>query len=118
LPYCYALGLSKNHDFSSIYRKQDINQQTLISLGLMSSNTVKEVQVQYIDVKGKKGDVTVHTGMLKDSVRLLLGKPDEIELNRIGPIYFESWGYKLRNKYVSDLDIDFEDGKLKGVSQN
>jgi hypothetical protein len=31
LPYCYALGLSKNHDFSSIYRKQDINQQTLIN---------------------------------------------------------------------------------------
>ena len=73
-----------------------------------------EVQVQYVEVKGKKGNVTLHTGMPKDSVRILLGKTDEINLNG----YFENWGYKLKNNYVSDLDIDFEQGKLTGVQQN
>lgn len=27
-------------------------------------------------------------------------------------------GYKITNSYVSDLDIDFINGKLKGVRQN
>ena len=30
LPYCYALGSSKNRFFTSIYACQDVNKQTLI----------------------------------------------------------------------------------------
>jgi hypothetical protein len=69
-------------------------------------------------VTGKKGNVTLHTGMSKDSVQILVGKPDEINLNEMLNTYYEKWGYKLKNEYISDLDIDFEDGKLKGVRQN
>jgi len=93
----------------------------LISLGLRSNRSnyaEKEVQVQYVEIKGKKGNVTLHTGMPKDSVRMLVGKPDEVHLNRIASTNYEKWGYKLKNKYISDLDINFRDGKLDGVRQN
>ena len=90
----------------------------IISIGISSNNWEDEVQVQYIEVTGKKGNVTLHTGMSKDSVQILVGKPDKIDLHELLNTYYETWGYKLKNKYISDLDIDFEDGKLKGVRQN
>lgn len=77
----------------------------------------QEGEVQYIEVKGKKGNVTLHTGMTKDSVRILVGKPDEVELRSYGNA-LEDWGYKIKNNYVSDLEINFEGGKLKSLRQN
>ena len=77
-----------------------------------------EMEVQYIDIKGKKGNVTLYTGMPKDSVLILVGKPEEVRLHSLGNTTYETWGYKLKNKYISDLDIDFEDGRLEGVRQN
>jgi len=75
-------------------------------------------KIQYVEVRGKKGDVILHTGMLKDSVRILLGKPDEVDLYSIGKTVHEKWGYKIYNKYISDLNIGFEDGKLESIRQN
>ena len=77
-----------------------------------------DIQVQYIEVTGRNGNVKLHTGMAKDSVQILVGKPDEVNFHSNGSISFEGWGYKLKNKYVSDLNIDFIDGKLNGVIQN
>lgn len=84
----------------------------IISIGISSNS------IQYIEIKGKKGNVTLYTGMPKDSVQMLVGKPDEVDLHSAGGTTFENWGYKMKNKYVSDLDIDFVDGKLEGVRQN
>ena len=74
--------------------------------------------VQYIEIKGKKGRVTVHTGMPKDSVQLLVGKPDQVDLNTIGDVVYEKWGYKLKNQYLSDLDFRFENGLMTSVDQD
>ena len=76
-----------------------------------------EAQVQYVDVKGKKGNATLYIGMPKDSVLILVGKPDQVNMQTLGGNTFEDWGYKLKNEYVSDLDITFIDGKLNGVQQ-
>jgi uncharacterized membrane protein len=76
-----------------------------------------KVQVQYVTVKGKKGNAELYTGMPKDSVRMLVGKPDEVHLNSIGNSTYEHWGFKLKNKYISDLEVDFEDGKLRRIRQ-
>lgn len=89
----------------------------IMAVGSSSKDYHLESQVQYVEVKGRKGNVTLHTGMSKDSVKLLLGKPDQIDLDKIQNIHFEKWGYKLKNNYISDLDIDFKDGKLKGIWQ-
>lgn len=84
-----------------------------------------QVQYQYVEVKGKKGNATLYIGMSKDSVQVLVGKPDEVRMNTIGNSTYENWGYKINNKYglpkkyqTADLTIDFRDGKLKGVQQD
>lgn len=78
----------------------------------------QEAEVQYVEIKLKKRYVVLHTGMSKDSVQILVGKPDEVSLNNLMGSSYEHWGYKLKNKYISDLDIEFVDGKLNEISQN
>jgi len=92
----------------------------LFIIGMRNSTgqTSYGMQVQYIEVKGKKGNARLYTGMPKDSVRLLIGKPDEVDLRSFQGTALEGWGYKLKNKYISDLDIDFVDGRLNAVRQN
>jgi hypothetical protein len=89
----------------------------VISIGIRQDTTINESKTQYIEIKGKKGDVILHTGMPKDSVKILVGKPDEVNLHSIGSTAYEKWGYKIRNQYISDLDIDFKDSKLESVRQ-
>ncbi len=79
--------------------------------------TNSESNVQYIDIRGKKGDVVLYTGMTKDSVKTILGKPDEVNLFSIGNSTHEMWGYKIKSHFSSDLEIEFRDGKLVGVRQ-
>lgn len=95
----------------------DVGENTAINEQTINESTINESKVQHIEIRGKKGDVILHTGMTKDSVKILVGKPDEVSLHSIGNNTHEKWGYKIRNKYVSDLDIDFKDGKLEGVQQ-
>lgn len=106
----YAIGFRKE----SSVRKQ-LGRELIETLSQNLAN--QEAEVQYIEVKGKKGNVTLHTGMTKDSVRILVGKPDNVELRSYGNA-LEDWGYKIRNKYVPDLEINFEAGKLKSLRQN
>ena len=47
---------------------------------------------------------------------MLVGKPDNVDLYSIGNKTIETWKYKIRNKYVSDLDIKFENGRLTGIN--
>lgn len=109
----YAIGFRTE---SSV--KEKLRQQLIEAVSQNLTNLNQEAEVEYIEIKGKKGNVTLYTGMPKDSVRMLVGKPDEVDLNKIAGTNYEKWGYKLKNKYISDLDIDFRDGKLDGVRQN
>ncbi|MBS0645301.1 MAG: hypothetical protein JSR97_01750 [Verrucomicrobia bacterium] len=106
----YAIGFRKE---SSV--REQIARQLIEKLSDNSAN--QDAEVQYIEVKGKKGNVTLHTGMTKDSVRLLVGKPDNVALRSYGNA-LEDWGYKIRNNYVPDLEINFEAGKLKSLRQD
>ena len=95
--------------------KQQFEKEILQSMYLNFQH--QEADVQYVEVKGKKGVVTIHTGMPKDSVRLIVGKPDQVDLSNIAGVAHENWGYKINEQYITDLDLKFEDGKLKGVHQ-
>ena len=79
---------------------------------------IARTPVQYIEIKGKKGRVTVHTGMPKDSVELLVGKPDEVDMDTYGSYVVERWGYKIVDKYYPDLRIEFKNGTLTNLDQN
>lgn len=109
----YAIGFR-----SESYIKEQVKQEMIETLSQSIESLNESAEVQYVEIRGKKGIVTLYTVMPKDSVKLLVGKPDEIDLNNIGNASYEKWGYKLKNQYVSDLDIDFRDGKLKGIRQN
>ena len=106
----YAIGFRTKNSV-----REKIGRELIETLSHNLSN--QEGEVQYIEVKGKKGNVTLHTGMTKDSVRILVGKPDNVELRSYGNA-LEDWGYKIRNNYVPDLEINFEAGKLKSLRQN
>ncbi|MGL4411702.1 MAG: hypothetical protein ACRCTF_06165 [Bacteroidales bacterium] len=108
---------------SSAIRSSESYKQKQMLAGMLLSrleNLTEEpkVNVQYIEVKGRKGRVMLFTTMHKDSVQSLLGKPDEVRMRTSynGSVE-EDWGYKINNKYYSDLDIEFVDGLLKGVNQ-
>nr|WP_315220655.1 hypothetical protein [uncultured Flavobacterium sp.] len=109
----YIISIVRNNS-----DEEQLRQQMIETLSNRLTDLHKEPEVQYIEVKGKKGNVTLHTGMPKDSVKILLGKPDEVNLDEIVNTHYEKWGYKFRNRYVADLEIDFENGKLSGVRQN
>ncbi len=98
--------------------EEQLRQQMIETLSNKLTSLDKEPDVQYIEVTGKKGDVTLHTGMPKDSVKILLGKPDEVNLYEIANTHHENWGYKLTKRYTADLEIDFKNGELTGVQQN
>jgi hypothetical protein len=98
--------------------KEQLRQQLIETVSRSLKDLNKETENQYVEVKGKKGNVTLRTGMPKDSVQILVGKPDQVRLNTFGGSAHENWGYKLKNKYLADLEIDFVDGKLEGVRQN
>ncbi len=108
----YAIGFRTE---SSL--KEQLKWELIETFSKNIINENQEAEVQYIEIKGKKGNVTVHTGMSKDSVRKLVGKPDNVELRSYGNA-LEDWGYKIRNSYLPDLTINFEDGKLKSLRQD
>ena len=109
----YAIGFRTENSV-----KEHLKQELIEKLTHNLDNLNQEPEVQYVEVKGKKGNVTLHTGMPKDSVQTLVGKPDKVDLHSIGNTAYETWGYKLKNNYLSDLDIEFKDGKLKSVRQD
>lgn len=106
----YAIGFRKES-----YVREQIARELIENIS--DKLGTQEAETQYIEVKGKKGNVTLHTGMTKDSVRILVGKPDNVALRSYGNA-LEDWGYKIRDRYVPDLEINFEAGKLKSLRQD
>ena len=90
----------------------------LFALGSRHNEIPEKKHFEYVEIKGEKGNVQVHIGMPKDSVYILAGKPDEVNLMTIGNSTHETWNYKMTNKYVPDLSVEFEDGELTAVRQN
>ena len=107
--------ISKRSEYSE---KEQLRQQLIEKIS-------QKAEIQFVEVKGKKGIVTLHTGMSKDSVQILVGKPDEVNLRTILNSSHEDWGYKINDKYglskefqIPDLTIEFVDGQLDGVRKD
>jgi hypothetical protein len=58
--------------------------------------------------------------MSKDSVQILMGRPQSTDINDYGynDEVHETWKYKGSNKYVDEFTITFINSKLKSVSQH
>lgn len=82
----------------------------------------KPVQnIQYVEIRGKKGEVTVHTNMSKDSVKLLVGKPTRTNLITMGSDAHEKWEYDFPGEgqfgTIRELQISFVNGELKEIRE-
>lgn len=69
------------------------------------------------EVETKKGTVDLHLGISKDSVIILLGKPDNYKSHSMGNTIMEEIGYRINSKDYEDLTFQFEDGKLESFNQ-
>ncbi|WP_370477218.1 hypothetical protein [Tamlana flava] len=80
------------------------------------NNTRKNIQS--FELTTKNGIVKLHTYMSKDSVQILMGRPQSTDINDYGfGEVIETWKYKGTNRYVDEFTIKFANGKLKSVRQ-
>ena len=73
---------------------------------------------QTFELTTKNGIVKLHTSISKDSVQILMGRPQATDVSKgyNGDI-METWKYKGTNSYVEEFTIEFTNGKLESVRQ-
>ena len=71
-------------------------------------------EIRYFQVRSKKAKATIHTGMSKDSVILLLGQPTEF----MSTDYIDNITYRYGEYNGNALRIEFEKGKVSSVTQH
>jgi hypothetical protein len=77
-------------------------------------NDIEDRQhIQYFDVTTKKGTFTLHTDMPKDSVMLLLGKPDKTNVMTLGGDVHED--YEFKKSEYDYVRIEFRNGLLENA---
>ena len=80
----------------------------------ISEDNESDRPVQFFHVRSKKAKATIHTGMPKDSVIILLGQPTEF----ISTDYHDEITYRYGSYDLNSLRIEFRNGKISSVSQH
>ncbi len=116
----YLIGTTQNTEENQL--REEIRMQALKNLkqsldGADSGENGKNIQ--YFELTTKKGIIKLHTHMSKDSVKILMGRPESTDVNDYGynGKVSETWKYRGTNRYVDEFTIEFVDGKLKSVDQ-
>ncbi len=78
---------------------------------------IKKRNIQYFELSTSNGDIKLHTYMPKDSVKILMGKPNSIDVNNMGIGVHETWRYKGSNRYTDEFRFEFFEGELESVNQ-
>lgn len=73
--------------------------------------------IDEVEIKGRKGYVFLHAGMPKDSVKMLVGKPDKTSFDNDYNGKKERWEYKFHDNGLRILLIDFVNGRLNRISE-
>jgi alpha-D-ribose 1-methylphosphonate 5-triphosphate diphosphatase PhnM len=75
--------------------------------------------IQSFELSTNKGIVVLHTYMSKDSVKILMGRPQSTDIIDYGynDEVHETWKYKGSNKYIDEFTIEFINSKLSSVRQ-
>jgi hypothetical protein len=117
----YIISITQNTEENQL--REEIRTQALKNLkqSLDESNTDENGKrnIQSFELTTKSGIVKLHTYMPKDSVKILMGRPQstDVQNNEYNGEVSETWKYKGSNKYVDEFTIEFTNGKLKSVSQ-
>ena len=87
-------------------------------LQFQSDEEVPRHNVHSFELSTKSGIIKLHTYMSKDSVQILMGRPQSTDIQNIGGMgVYETWKYKGRNQYVDEFTLRFKDGELESVRQ-
>lgn len=116
----YIIGTLNNTEENQL--REEIQMQALKNMKqfLDESDADENYQknIQSFELTTKNGIVKLHTYMSKDSVQILMGRPQSTDVNDYGfGEVIETWKYKGTNRYVDEFTIDFTNGKLKSVRQ-
>lgn len=117
----YIIRTTQNTEENQL--REEIRIQALKNLkqSLDESDTDENEQrnIQSFELTTKNGIVKLHTYMSKDSVQILMGRPQSTDINDYGfnEEVFETWKYKGTNRYIDEFTIEFTNGKLKSVRQ-
>lgn len=92
-----------------------------IFLLFLAAYIFDDSDIQYIDIQGCHGEVTLHTNMSKDSVKILVGKPSRVDLRAYPDGTFEDWEYKIPKQGDFGTSrwfkISFVNGELKEIHE-
>ena len=87
-------------------------------LQFQSDEEAPRHNVHSFELSTKSGIIKLHTYMSKDSVQILMGRPQSTDIQNIGGMgVYETWKYKGRNQYVDEFTLRFKDGELESVHQ-
>ncbi|MEY2702048.1 MAG: hypothetical protein RLY43_681 [Bacteroidota bacterium] len=117
----YIIGTTRNTEENQL--REEIRMQALKNLkqSLDGADLDENGQenIQSFELTTKNGIVKLHTHMSKDSVKILMGRPQSTDVNDYGynGKVSEIWKYKGTNRYVEEFTIEFDNGKLKSVDQ-
>jgi len=116
----YIIGTTRNTEENQL--REEIRMQALKNLkqSLNKSDIDENEQrnIQSFELTTKKGIVKLHTYMSKDSVQILMGRPQSTDVNDYGyGEVNETWKFKGTNRYIDEFTIEFTNGKLKSVRQ-
>ncbi|MGN0187428.1 MAG: hypothetical protein ACI392_06765 [Paludibacteraceae bacterium] len=76
--------------------------------------------IQWFEFSTPKGIVKLHTYMPKDSVQMLMGRPQATSIRTYGDDVHEEWKYKKKvydDIYTTEFSFEFVNGELKSVTQ-
>lgn len=115
----YTIGVTQNTEEAQL--REEIRMQALKNLkqSLDESATDGNKNIQTFELATKNGILKLHTHMSKDSVRILMGRPQSTDVNEYGYSgeVHETWKYKGSNEYIDEFTIEFINSKLKSVRQ-
>lgn len=117
----YIIGTMENTEENQL--REEIRTQALKnlkqSLDEFDTDENEQRNIQSFELTTKNGIVKLHTYMSKDSVQILMGRPQSTDIDDYGykGEVRETWKYKGTNRYIDEFTIEFTNGKLKSVRQ-
>lgn len=122
----YIIGMTQNTEENKL--KEDIRISALRELKNILDNPEPEIvieeevekkNIQFFELSTKKGVVKLHTYMSKDSVQILMGRPQstDVDVWDFNDEVHETWKYKGRNRNFDEFTMKFVNGELVSVDQ-
>jgi len=117
----YIIAATQNTEENRL--REEIRMKALKKLnqsfGESDTDEDEQRNIQSFELTTKKGIVKLHTYMSKDSVKILMGRPQSTDINDYGynDEVHETWKYKGSNEYIDEFTIEFINSKLKSVRQ-